>query len=74
VGVRILCAKCGHLVEGIDIIRDDIASKFRIDAHCHGETDSMEMTDEWIASDQQFFNLIQMGLCVGVAFDDKRNP
>lgn len=68
--MRVACSKCQKMVDLIEVHRDDDAHRTKIVVHCHGDTDSMEVTDEWVNSDPEFAALIDSGLCLGWAFKD----
>ena len=70
--MRIACKKCQKMVDEIRTHRDPDTGSTTIEVSCHGETDNMTVTEEWIRSDQEFAMLIESGMVIGWAFDDDR--
>lgn len=68
--MRIACHRCQKLVDRTEVERDPIEDTLTIRVHCHGEVDSMTVTAEWQAENQDFVQAINAGI-LGWAFRDE---
>lgn len=62
------CAVCGHEVEAMDSERDVLRGVHRFTVTCHGETETVDVTDADVAAAKAGT------LRFGLAFDSRRLP
>lgn len=70
--MMIACDRCNTLIPTARIDRNDGEGTITITVECHGETDSMVLTDEWIAANRDFMLAIEHNATVGRAFREER--
>jgi|GEM_PF-4039194 len=70
--MKIICKKCKKYVQKITSKKLDDEHTTQLDAHCHGEIDTMFFPDEWVEKNQDFVFAIMNDMCTGSAFDDEK--
>jgi len=68
---RIRCAVCHRYVDKMWMWHDLLASTYRIKVRCHGQEDTMEITEEFFM-DLTAAQRQQLETQEGIAFDQKR--
>jgi hypothetical protein len=69
--IRIRCAICDRPVSSITIWREPEGSRVKIVAKCHGDSDEMVLTDNFLASLDRN-EAIALAASEGVAFATRR--
>lgn len=67
----IFCDKCGKHVDNIVIDYDKEQRVTTINVTCHGEHDSMQISDQWQYENQDFIMAINSNRSIGHAFQLK---
>ena len=66
--MRIVCNKCKELVDHVEVKKVD--EGHFIEVHCHGEKDSMTLTNQFLQENPGLDVAIQSGQVPGIAFKE----